>query len=176
MRIMRSASLIVPLLLLACDREPVAPHTPTLYGLAPSFSATHGDFVFYGVDDAAFFVSCANDGLGEMVRWQGPFAIPVSYVTSSSGNELWKAEAYDLLDGYQTTGLTSGDDWTRFDLQMNVFINFQANGNVVRHATYLEHYENQDGVRMFVNTLSFWTIANGVLRVERGEVVACRLY
>ncbi|UCC71411.1 MAG: hypothetical protein JSV86_13575 [Gemmatimonadota bacterium] len=176
MRNTRTALLIVPLLLLACDREPVAPDTPTPDTPTPSFSATHGEFVVEGTDDATFFVSCANDGLGEMVHFEGPFRISGTTVTSSSGNWLGKAEAYEYLDGHQVTGLTSGDVWTQVKLQMNLFAYFLANGNLVRHATYLEHFENQDGDRLFTNTLSFWTIANGEYRVERREVVACRLY
>jgi hypothetical protein len=171
MRITRSALLIVPLLLLACDREPVAPETPT-----PSFSATHGELVFYGTDDVALFVSCANDGLGEMVYFYGPWRIPVSAVTSNSGNFLLRWQDYELLDGYQITGLTSGDDWTRVDYRANAWHHFFANGNFSRSAIFLEHFENQDGDKMFTNTVVHFTLANGEFRIERREVPVCKPY
>jgi hypothetical protein len=171
MRITGSALLIVPLLLLACDREPVAPDTPT-----PSFSATHGEGVLYGADDVAFFVSCANDGLGEMVHYKGPYKIPFKYIISSSGNWLYKVLDYEYLDGYQITGLTSGDEWTQVDRRVIFNYHSFASGNEVKTLQLLEYLENQDGDRMFANGGSSFTFANGEFHAERRRIVACTPY
>lgn len=132
--------------------------------------------MFYGADDVAFFVSCANDGLGEIIHYKGPWRIPTTYVISSSGNRLFKILDYEYLDGYQITGLTSGDEWTHVGRRVNYNHHFFASGNQVKTLTFLEYLENQDGDRMFANGQSSYTVANGELHAERRQVVPCTPY
>lgn len=173
MRISRCGIVLVPLLLLACDREPVAPDIDP-----PLFSATHGEFVAEGTDDFTDYVSCANDGLGESLHWSGPWRLTVSTVTSNSGNELWKWKGVGYLDGYTVEGLTSGDVWTilRDESRSIGLRHFQDNGNLVAIGVWQERYENQDGDRMFLQTTLHFTLANGVWRVARVGINACSIH
>lgn len=160
--------LAVPALFMACDRAPVAPDIDS-----PLFRATHGGFVVENEEDYEEYVSCANDGLGEVLHWSGPYRVHWTTVTSNSGNELRKFKDYEYLEGYSVVGLTSGDEWTFQESRVNNEFHIQKNGNVVRTAIFNEWFENQDGVRMFIQTNIHVTLANGALQVLRLGVNAC---
>lgn len=171
MRVPSLAFVIAPLLLFACDREPVAPEIAP-----PLFSATHGEFVIEGTDDFTDYVPCANDGLGELLQWSGPFRVTFRTVTSPSGNELWKNVGSETLDGYLVEGVTSGDVWTILESRAIGRWHFKHNGNWNRNTVWLDRYENQDGDRMFIQTTLHVTVANGAWRVARIGINACSLY
>jgi len=162
--------LAVSALLMSCDRQPVAPDVD-----APLFSATHAVFVDEFTDDFMDFVSCANDGAGEMLHWQGPIRITGTTTTSNSGNTLIKWDEFEYLEGFTITGLASGDVWTPVEGRYNQSFHDQHSGNRVRTTVYLETYENQDGDRMFIQTILHFTYANGAWRAFRIAISACSL-
>jgi hypothetical protein len=172
MRFPSLALVIAPVLLLACESEPVAPDPPT-----PSLSATHGELVFEGTDDDPGYNPCANDGLGETVHWLGDYRITIETVTSNSGNEHWRYKAFEYPGEYRMTGLTSGDVWIVFEVRRaNSFIHFLDNGNLIRNFVLSEDYENQYGERMNLHYNAHFTYSNGAWHAERGGVVSCKLY
>ncbi len=169
MRITRLVQLLaVPALLLACDRGPVAPDIDS-----PLMNAAHEGFVVENTEAFTDYVSCANDGLGEMLHWSGPYRVVWTTVTSNSGNELRKFKDYEYLEGYSVVGLTSGDEWTFQESRVNNEFLIKKNGNIVRTAIFNEWYENQNGVRMLIQTNIHVTLANGALQVLRLGVNAC---
>jgi len=163
--------LFVPLVLVglvvACDREPVAPDIGP-----PLFSTTRGEVVVVRTDNFTDYVSCANDGLGEIIHWSGQVRLTLSYMLTNGGNELIEWADIEYLDGYTVTGVTSGDVWTLLEFRVNNRAHFQQNG-FIRNTVWLEWYENQDGDTVFVQTTAHFTVVNGEWRVARGGVTAC---
>jgi hypothetical protein len=173
MRVPSLAFVLVPLLLLACDREPVAPDiAPPL--LSPT-KGELGEFAFYDTDNFERYVSCANDGAGESLHWSGPYRLAYRFVGSDSGNELLKFSHIEYLDGYSVKGVTSGDVWTILETRTPNTLHFQHNGNLIKNIVFLELYENQDGDRIFIQTTLQFTRANGAWRVARIGINACNL-
>lgn len=173
MRMPSFAVVLVPLLLLACDREPVAPDVAP-----PLLSAAHGEFVAEGYENFTDYVSCANGGLGESIHWSYSFRITISTVTSASGNELWKWKEVEHPYGYLAEGVASGDVWTILPDESRIvgLRHFQDNGNLVAIGVWQERLENQDGDEMFLQTTLHFTRADGVWRVARVAINACSLH
>jgi hypothetical protein len=169
MRIPSCTLVLVPLLL-ACDREPIAPDIAS-----PLFAATHGEIVLEGYDDMRGFVSCANDGLGEWLHHSGPYRLTIRTAMSNSGNLLWKWSHVEYLEGYEVRGETSGDLWTILpdESRANNQRHFQKNGNFVANGVWVEWYENQDGDRMLIRANLQWHFVNGEWRIWRVGLTSC---
>ncbi len=104
---MRPLSLtLLPLLLVACERQPVAPDRRG----TPLFEATHAEFTttFNFVDDPA---DCTpNSKIGEVVLFTGQITYVERTTTSSSGNV--DVRWYFIYDpAVHLVGQTSGNVW-----------------------------------------------------------------
>jgi len=98
----RLALTLVPLFLLACDREPIAPEART----APTFAATHttsNDF------DIPYVVTLQAPCLGEAVYVDGVIHSVVTEIYSASGN--YSLSYLGHPQGLTGVGVTSGLPW-----------------------------------------------------------------
>jgi len=105
-RIGRLSLTLLPLLLVACERQPVASDPRA----TPLFAATHGEFTttFNFVDDPADCTS--NNRIGEVVLFTGQVTYVERTTTTSSGatNVSW----YFIYDpAAHLVGQTSGTVW-----------------------------------------------------------------
>lgn len=165
MRLNRFVTLIaVSSLLTACDREPIGPDIDH-----PVFKVTRAEevleYVELGFTD---FVSCANDGNGELMTWTGPYTVTVRKLTTPSGN-IRTIPMIEYDDTYQMKGETSGEVW--FIIPDKSRVNLvdlpKEKGNWVNHSVWLEYYQNDQGSEMFVQTTSHLTVANQDGPVDR---------
>lgn len=167
---------LLGLFAVACG-EQSQPTAPNDNAVASSFSlnngATKGEVVIVAFQDFTDYVSCANDGAGEILHWYGSVRVTARIVTSNSGNELMTFDSFEYLPGYTVTGLTSGDAWTFVSGSQRNASHTLHNGNWVRNTVYVEWYENQDGERMLIQTTVHYTLANDAWRVARIAVTAC---
>ena len=168
----RVALLLVPLLLFACDRTPVAPD------IAPTFGATKSELVGSGTESFSQYLTCID----EVGEWSGPFSYLYTVTTTPSGNELWQLSEYNYLEGYQMVGQSSGDVWTIVNPRVGAAqsrpigtVHFIHNGNLVQGVTWIEQYENQDGDRLVAQAHTQVVIVNGEVIIWKADFSNCRL-
>ena len=157
MRITRFIPLLaVSVLLISCDRQPVAPDQE----VGPLFQATHEEFAGPFINNGTIFVECANDGVGEDVNFINSGTWVESHTTSNSGNKNIQHEViYD--PNFQLVGLTSGDVWILYHYTFASHQNFHGSGES-RQQVLNGFFENQDGDRLHLMLNFHWTNdANG---------------
>ena len=154
--------LAVSALLMSCDRQPVSPDLE----VGPLFQATHEVFSYDFIEDATWYLECANGGVGEDVHFTGPYTWVERHTTSSSGNLNMQFEViYDPT--FQGVGLTSGDVWIIDHNAFSSHRNLHGDGE-----SYEQHinewYQNQDGDRLhLLSNFHRTRDANGNIKVLR---------
>jgi hypothetical protein len=168
---MRSLSLtLLPLLLVACERQAVAPDR----AVSPQFAATRGEFTttFDFVDDPA---DCtANSRIGEVVLFTGQITYVEQTTTSGSGNVnvTW----YFIYDpAVHLVGQTSGTVWmidptsTRPTGHDNTHGDGLSSQNMAN-----EHYTNATGGHLhMIGNYHLTMNANGNITATRDFVWQC---
>lgn len=169
---MRSIALtLVPLFLLACDREPVAPDA----ALPPSFAATSEWTEQVGNDpagDGTWAMSCIDD----VVDIVGPSLMRFHAVTTADGSLFsfqWLA-----LDGYRLVGDKTGV-WNAVEPNRGTLTERfpGAVGSYVLHYTLNQVFVNETrGARLSWPFKAKVTIdANGQIRVDRVMDPGCSI-
>ena len=139
----RVAVLLVPLLLLACDREPVAPVPDE--GFAPLFKADRVEYtVDYDLGDEVPFLVCR----GELMEGHGILLIHIQEVTTPSGNLLVRGRVEYPGDTWME-GTVSHVVWT-FAKGLNPYTEtlkgefYSGEDFWVQHWTISEWYTNPE--------------------------------
>ncbi len=165
---------VVPLLFLACGREPVAPASNTRLAqtLAPSFSAgadqswVHSSFFA----DNLIFIDC----LGENVRFFGEVPFDFHEVTSGAGNfhfQFFFPAVTPNTPQFFGVGQTSGKVFQLKygDPQMETF--HLAAGEVHNFGVHNEVFVAEDGEQLRSDYQLHTTVnANGEVTVSREEL------
>ncbi len=158
------------LLLVACERQPVAPDG----SVRPQFEATHGVITgsFEEIDGPA---DCtANPRIGEILLFTGKINYVLTAITTPSGNvDTTVKFIYD--PAVRLVGQTSGTVW-RIDPTSTrpVFILLvHGNGLVTQNAEH-EFYTNAAGARLLLLRNYHVTVdANGNITVSRDPAYDC---
>jgi hypothetical protein len=161
---------LFPLLLVACERQPVAPDRL----VAPQFAATR-DIVtgsVYLVDDPA---DCtANPNIGEIVLFTGRINVAFVATTTPSGNvDTILKTIYD--PAAHLVGQTSGAVWKINPINTHpIGITLVHGSGAVNKITIHEFYTNAAGAHLMLKVNALVTVdANGSIRVSRDWVWAC---
>lgn len=168
---MRPSSLILlPVLLAACERQPVAPDQAA----APQLQATHSEFTttFDFVNDPA---DCtANPKIGEVLLFTGQLTYVEQTTTSGSGNV--DVRWYLIYDpAVHLVGQTSGTVWMIDPTSTHPtgHDNFHGDG-LSSQAKGDEHYTNANGAHLHLGEVYHLTVnANGNITATRDPVWQC---
>ena len=154
---------LLPLLLVACERQPDAPDQ----ALRPVFAATHGEITgsFTEVDDPA---DCtANPRIGEIVLFTGTINYVLTATTTPSGNvDTTLKFFYD--PAVHLVGQTSGTVWmiNPTNTRPLFILLVHGNGLVMQNAEH-EFYTNAVGGHLLLLVNFHVTVdANGNVRVN----------
>lgn len=168
---MRPVSLaLLPLLWVACERQPVAPDPAA----RPQFRATHGEITgsFTEVDGPA---DCtANPRIGEIVLFTGQINYVLSAITTPSGNvDTTLKFFYD--PAVHLVGQTSGTVWMINPTNTQPIAIFLIHGTgLVNKINEHEFYTNAAGAHLLLMVNYQVTVnANGTVRVSRDFVYRC---
>lgn len=167
----RVALLLVPLLLLACDREPVAPAPDE--GLTPLLKVDRQDSADpYDLDWDPPYEDCAT---GEDMQNHGIVLVYVRETTTPSGNVTTHGWVdYDAFDGVTLEGLTSGDVWTLTNGHNPFGEVIKDNGSYLLHYQWSESYSHPDGRKLHINLKGHVKVDNdGNVTIDR-ESHTCR--
>lgn len=161
---------LIPLVLAACERQPVAPDRT----VRPQFAATRSEITgtIDFVDDPA---DCtANPKIGEIVLFTGTINYVLRATTTPSGNvDTTVKFIYD--PAVHLVGQTSGTVWMIDPTNTRpVFILLvHGNGLVTQNAEH-EFYTNAAGARLLLLRNFHVTVAaNGNLTVSRDPAYDC---
>jgi hypothetical protein len=161
---------LLSLLLVACERQPVAPDR----ALLPQFAATHSEITgsFEEIDGPA---DCtANPRIGEVVLFTGTINFVLRATTTVSGNvDTTVKFIYD--PAVHLVGQTSGTVWMIDPTSTRpVFILLvHGNGLVTQNAEH-EFYTNAAGARLVLLVNYHVTVnANGNVTVSRDPAYDC---
>lgn len=161
---------LLPLLLVACERQPVAPDRL----VKPQFAATR-DIVtgsVYLVDDPA---DCtANPNIGEVVLFTGRINVAFVATTTPSGNiDTTLKTIYD--PAAHLVGQTSGTVWMINPINTHpIGITLVHGDGSVNRVTIHEFYSNAAGARLMLKVNALVTVdSNGNVRVSRDWVWEC---
>ena len=170
-RRMRLLSLtLLPLLLVACERQPVAPDR----GVSPQFRATHSEITgtIDFVDDPA---DCtANPRIGEIVLFTGQVNYVLRATTTPSGNvDTTVTFIYD--PAVHLVGQTSGTVWMLDPTNTRGIFTFLVHGNgLVTMDSEHEFYTNAAGAHLMLHGTYHVTVdANGNVTASRDFVRDC---
>jgi hypothetical protein len=161
---------LLPLLLVACERQPVAPDQ----ALAPQFQATRSVVTntFDLVDDPS---DCtANPTIGEILRFTGHITFVVSTTTASSGNVA--VTAFSTYDpAAHLVGQTSGSVWMVDAARRRGVYHDDVHGaGESFEAVANEYYTNASGAQLHLRANENMTLnANGTIVVNRPLVWDC---
>ena len=168
MRIGRIA--LFPLLLAACERQPVEPD----HVISPQFAATHSEItgIIDFVDDPA---DCtANPNIGDVLLFTGRIAYVQRTTTTSSGNvNMTLLLTYD--PAIRLVGQTSGAVWMIDAARTHPEIhdNIHGVGESYEGET-TEYYTNANGVQLRLKGNEHLTVnAKGTVVVARPLVWQC---
>ena len=158
------------LLLLACERQPVAPDR----GVSPVFETTRSEVtnIFDLVDDPS---DCsANPRIGETLLFTGRITLSVTTTSASSGNVNVTAFAtYD--PAIHLVGQTSGTVWMIDAARTHpMFVdNFHGAGESFEGVTN-EYYTNAKGARLHLrNNVHLTVTGQGTVALDRPIVWEC---
>jgi len=161
---------LIPLLLAACERQPVAPDRAVL----PQFAATHSEITgtIDFVDDPA---DCtANPNIGEILLFTGRISYVQRTTTTSSGNvNMTLLLTYD--PAIRLVGQTSGAVWMIDAARTHPEIhdNIHGVGESYQGET-TEYYTNANGVQLRLKGNEHLTVnAKGTVVVDRPLVWDC---
>jgi len=168
---MRHSSLtLLPLLLLACERQPVAPDPAVRLAFQAIRSEITGAVDL--VDDPA---DCTgNPRIGEIVLFTGQINYVLRATTTPSGNiDTTLKTFYD--PAAHLVGQTSGTVWMINPTNTHPIAVTLVHGNgAVNKITIHEFYTNAAGARLLLKVNALVTVdANGNVRVSRDWVWAC---
>ena len=161
---------LLPLLLIACERQPVAPDRAVL----PQFAATHGEITgsFEEIDGPA---DCtANPRVGEIVLFTGQINYVLSAITTPSGNvDTTLKFFYD--PAVHLVGQASGTVWMINPTNTQPIAIFLIHGNgLVNKINEHEFYTNAAGAHLLLMVNYQVTVdANGTVRASRDFVYDC---
>jgi len=168
---MRLLSLtLLPLLLVACERQPVALDQM----VSPQFEATHGEFTttFNFVDEPA---DCtANGRIGEVVLFTGEITYVEHTTTSSFGNV--EVRWYFIYDpAVHLVGQTSGTVWMIDPTSTHPTGHDNSHGDgLSSQNTANEHYTNANGAHLhLIGNYHLTVDANGKITATRPFVWEC---
>lgn len=160
---------LLPLLLVACERQPVAPDR-----VSPLFQATRSEVTdtFDLVDDPA---DCsANPRIGETLLFTGRITLSVTTTSASSGNVNVTAFAtYD--PAIHLVGQTSGTVWMIDAARTHpMFVdNFHGAGESFEGVTN-EYYTNANGAQLHLrNNVHLTVTGQGTVALDRPLVWEC---
>ena len=161
---------LLPLLLAACERQPVAPDSL----VKPQFAATR-DIVTGSVDLVDDPADCtANPNIGEIVLFTGRINVVFVATTTPSGNvDTTLKTTYD--PAAHLVGQSSGTLWMINPINTHPIGITLVHGNgVVNKITIHEFYTNAAGAHLLLKVNALVTAdANGNIRVSRDWVWAC---
>lgn len=173
----RLALILIPLLLIGCDREPVAPDTLVAPDLAATSTWTRAslflDFVY---------ANGVNTCVGE--AWHGYGEVPYTFheVANGAGGYSYTYRFLPVTPTtpqYSLTGLTSGTTWW-YDNGLPYNESYHAGPGEVLQLKWHEGYHS-DGSgtspiqRLFFDGVTHATVnADGELVVDRVEVTGAR--
>jgi hypothetical protein len=161
---------LLPLFLIACERQPVAPDQ----AIGPLFEAAHNEStnIFDLVDDPS---DCtANPKLGEILLFTGRISIAVRTTSASSGNvDVTAFATYD--PSVHLVGQTSGIVW-RIDAARThpmYHDNVHGAGESFEGVTN-EYYTNANGADLHLrNNVHLTVTGHGRIALERPLVWEC---
>lgn len=166
----RCLFLTIPLLLVACERQPVAPDRV----VPPRFAATRSEVTntIDFVDDTS---DCtANPKIREILLFTGHLTYDVYTTTSASGNvDVTAFFTYD--PAVHLVGQTSGTVWMIDAARTHPMFhdNFHGAGESYENAG-TEYYTNADGAWLHLRVNEHLTLnANGTVTVTRPFVWEC---
>jgi hypothetical protein len=168
---MRALSLtLLPLLLVACERQPVAPDRSA----APQFQATRSE-VTNTIDFVDAPADCtANPKIGEILLFTGHLTYVVYSTTASSGNvDVTAFFTYD--PAVHLVGQTSGTVWMIDAARTHPMShdNIHGVGESYQNTT-TEYYTNANGAELHLRANEHLTVnANGTITVSRPFVWEC---
>ena len=168
---MRGLSLtLLPLLLFACERQPVAPKR----ALGPQFEATRSE-VSHTIDFVDDPADCsANPRIGEIVLFTGRLTYVANTTTASSGNvNMTVFFTYD--PAVHMVGQTSGTVWMIDAARTHPFYhdNLHGAGESIEGPTN-EYYTNANGARLNLrNNVHLTVTGQGTVAVDRPLVWEC---
>lgn len=161
---------LLPLLLVACERQPVAPDPAS----DPQFEATRGE-VTYTVDFVDDPADCtANPRIGEIVLFTGRLTYVERTITTSSGNA--NVSYYLVYDpAVHLVGQTSGTVWMIDPTSTRITGHVSVHGaGQSWQDTVNEFYTNANGGHLHVISNFHLTVnANGNITVTRPFVLEC---
>ena len=158
------------LLLVACERQPVAPDRVGV----PEFAATHSDVatIVDLVDDPA---DCtANPRIGEIVLETGHITVVTRTTTASSGNvDVTGHLIYDPSN--YMVGQTSGRVWTIDAARTHPFFHDNVHGVGESFQTVTnEYWVGANGAQVLLRVNAHLTVnANGTVAMDRPIVYEC---
>ncbi len=156
---------LVPLLFLACDREPVAPDSE----VTPSFSVTSEWQEFTLVQDLVVYNQC----VGENLHISGTVIIRLHVVTAPGDTRLLV-----LMEPvvYQLEGLTTGQIWTPVPGDHNREVLTASGDFHVAHVHFVFSNQTTGAVLDWPIRVTFVTNARGEIKVDRFQFLdACKL-
>jgi hypothetical protein len=163
----RLALLLVPVFLLACGEEPVAPDAEVAPSLAASSAWTESSFVLDFV-----YLNGVNTCVGE--PWHGYGEVPYKMHEVSNGAGGY-SYFYQFLPTtpwgpqYSLTGVWSGTVWW-YQNGLPYNESFHVGLGEVYRLKWVEMYQSDDGQRLYNDGwLQLTTNANGELVVDRYE-------
>lgn len=161
---------LLPLLLVACERQPVAPDRVA----SPEFEATHSEVTnaIDFVDDPA---DCtANPRIGEIVLFTGQLTYVVRTTTASSGNvDVTASFTYD--PAVHLVGQTSGTVWMIDAARTHPLFhdNVHGAGESFENVDN-EYYTNASGAQLHLRGNEHLTVTGqGTIVLERPLVYEC---
>lgn len=169
--LMRSLSLtLLPMLLVACERQPVAPDRT----VSPQLAATHSEVTntFDFVDDPA---DCtANPRIGEILLFTGRVMVVVRTTTASSGN-VGETGFFTYDPAVHLVGQTSGNVWMIDAARTHPMYhdNLHGAGESFESVTN-EYYTNASGARLNIRGNAHLTVTGqGRVALDRPLVWEC---
>jgi hypothetical protein len=161
---------LLPLLLVACERQPVAPEGT----VGPQFAAIHDEIVG-SVDLVNDPADCtANPNIGEIVLFTGKINVAFVVTTTPSGNvDTTLKTIYD--PAAHLVGQTSGTVWMINPINTHpIGITLVHGDGAVNRVTIHEFYSNAAGARLMLKVNALVAVdSNGNIRVSRDWVWAC---
>jgi len=156
---------LLPLLLVACERQPVAPDQT----LGPQFQATRSEItnIFDLVDDPS---DCkANPKIGEILLFTGRITIAVRTTSASSGNVDVTAAFATYDPSGHLVGQTSGTVWMIDAARTHPMYHDNVHGaGESFDAVDYEYYTNANGAGLRTNIHWHLTVTgNGTVALER---------
>ena len=152
----RATLLLVPLFLLACDRDPVQPSTD----LAPSLSATSVREVFVDQFDFPAYNACLDEDMQLYVVLQARSQ------TVTTAKETHFSIHWRFLDGTRLVGSTTNDVWLPVPGDHGRQI-AMASGDFTVHERLVFHNPTTGMVLEWSSSITFVINARGEVKVDR---------